>query len=177
LRFGQAVESSKFNFPGSIPGLGTLIMRYQAKSYSCGAASIVNTLRCFGKKIAEHHIWPLANTNEHGTDENGIIAALSYLGYSTSIIASNTRKEAIWELDQALALFPVILSVQQDRHWVTVISKTCGRYVVIDPANTDRSIRENGVYIMNKNELLKYWLHPYGEPAKYYGIIVRGKIV
>jgi ABC-type bacteriocin/lantibiotic exporter with double-glycine peptidase domain len=148
-------------------------MRFQTRSYSCGAAAVVNALRCFGKRIAERHIWPLADTTDDGTDEEGILKALSSLGYSTSEVKSVTKKEAVWELNQALALFPVILSVQQEKHWVTVIGMICDRYIIVDPARTERSKAENGVIMMSRRELLKYWIHPNGD-VKYYGIVVRG---
>lgn len=149
-------------------------MRFQTKSGTCGPASIVNALRCFGKRIAERRIWPLANTDEDGTDEEGMLNALTSLGYSTSEIKANTNKEAIWELNQALTLFPVILSVLQDKHWVTAIGKICDRYIIADPSRIEKSKQENGIYVMSRRELLKYWRHPNGEPAKFYGIVVRG---
>ena len=148
-------------------------MRFQTKSYSCGSAAIVNALRCFGRRIAERHVWPLADTTDDGTDEEGIVNALASLGYSTSLIQTSTKKEAVWELNQATSLFPVIISAERERHWVTIIGKVCDRYIVVDPARTLRSKRENGVFMMNKRELLKYWLNPNGND-KYYGVIVRG---
>ena len=45
-------------------------MRYQQRPYSCGAAAVVNALRCYGKRIPEKLVRSRAGTTKKdGTQE------------------------------------------------------------------------------------------------------------
>lgn len=141
-------------------------MRFQTKPYSCGAAAIVNALRCFGKRISERQIQILANTSkEYGTSEDGISNAIKSLGLIPTRFESND-KELAW--NKVIKNFPIILCVMNSNHWVTTIGTIDDRIIIVDPTNTLLNKSENGIHIVRKQELLKYWKN---KENKYFGVI------
>lgn len=147
-------------------------MKYQTKSYSCGAAAVVNALRCFGKKISEKRVMALAfTTPKDGTDEHGIISALRSLGFEGEAfelaqtgIDINLLADASWE--------PVIICIQNLQHWVTVIGNVDAGLIVIDPTRTINNKKEHGIHIVSWKDLKKMWLTRKG---LYVGITVKRK--
>ena len=147
-------------------------MRYQKTNYSCGAAAIANALRCFGKKIPERTLIKLSETNKDGADEHNIRKALTSLSYPHQEIAANTPPAI---LDPTLnSGQPIIMSVDNAKHWVTVIGKVGDRYILVDSTNTIVNKKENGVHLISRRELLRRWRCK-NEPYKYYGISVGKK--
>jgi ABC-type bacteriocin/lantibiotic exporter with double-glycine peptidase domain len=133
-------------------------MKLQRGPGTCGAAVIVNCLRVFGKKIPQKRIESLAGTTpEHGTDENGILTALASLSYVGLPYQGPAKLKAIEWLDDALHAGPVILSVENGNHWVAVVGKAVDRYIVVDSTNTKRNLKENGIHVLSKKELLRQW--------------------
>jgi ABC-type bacteriocin/lantibiotic exporter with double-glycine peptidase domain len=153
-------------------------MKYQAEPYSCGAAAVVNALRCLGHRVSEVTVRSWAGTDpDHGTDEVGIRAAIHWLGYIGSDFELTQRRRAMNKLRGALAVgSPVIISTQNAQHWVTVAAALdCGkRFLVIDPVNTAKNLGENGIHVLSARELLKTWRCRDPEFG-FYGIICRRK--
>lgn len=152
-------------------------MRFQRKPYSCGAAAVVNAVRCFGQRVAEHRVRALSSTTEkQGCDEHGIVAALRALGFD--------GETAQWgKLDDAFASLvlsvmeghPVIICTRELEHWVTVVGHLHTdprRVVVIDPDDAKKNREENGVYLVSKRDLGKIWR---SKEAGYFGIVCKGK--
>lgn len=134
-------------------------MRYQEKTWSCGAACIVNAIRSLGKKVQERTVRALAETSEaYGTNQYGMIFAIRELGYTACEFATDDRQAAWnWLRGALLAGKSVIICTEEWLHWVTVVGILGDRVVVIDPANFKVNKRENGVKIWKKNTLLKQW--------------------
>jgi ABC-type bacteriocin/lantibiotic exporter with double-glycine peptidase domain len=147
-------------------------MRLQRGPGTCGAAVIVNCLRVFGKKIPQKRIENLAGTTpELGTNEDGILTALAALSYVGHPFQEKSKNKAIEWLDEILQQGPVILSVDSANHWVAVIGKTVDRYIVIDSTNTQKNLKENGIHMQSKKDLLLHW---YNKTDKnLYGISVK----
>ncbi len=137
-------------------------MRYQRDQYSCGAAAVVNAIRCFGKKVSEQSVRSFSSTTkEKGTDEHGIIAALRGLGFDGYAFEFDSvdRAQATEQLSAMLRRGePAIICTQNFQHWVTVVGKLANdRYVIIDPSTSNENKRENGVNVLTKTSLIKTW--------------------
>jgi ABC-type bacteriocin/lantibiotic exporter with double-glycine peptidase domain len=133
-------------------------MRYQEKSWSCGAASLANACRALGKRVSERRMRALCGTTENGTDETELIQAARALGL-TATEFKGSDKGAAWAYVRAQLLEgrPSLLCVEQWQHWITAIGIVGDKVIVVDPANTVRNTAENGVWTMNRNELGKTW--------------------
>ncbi len=142
-------------------------MKYQKNTYSCGAACVVNALRCFGEKVSERKVRTFSGTtSEQGTNEYGIMAALTGLGHSGARYEVED-KEAAW--NKVTKNFPFITCVMNSQHWVTVVGVVDDRVIVVDSTNTLLNKSENGVHIVAKREFLRSWRNKDG---MYFGIIV-----
>lgn len=148
-------------------------MKLQGRHYSCGAAAVVNVFRCFGKKVSESKVRAFSSTTEEkGTDEHGIIAALRALGHD----GSTFEEEEIDEAFSRLVLYvmegtPVIICTHDSQHWVTVIGHihtNPRRVILFDPADTKKNAAENGAYALSKKDLKKIWKSREG---KFFGIV------
>jgi len=154
-------------------------MRYQCDYYSCGAAAVVNALRCLGRRVSERSVRSWANTTEaDGTNEAGICAAIKGLGFEALVFDSDYREEAVEKLQAALFYGnPVILCTQNSQHWVTVVATLDKerRYLVVDPARTIRNLSENGVTALSQRELVKTWQSRNNSApgAAFFGIVVK----
>lgn len=147
-------------------------MRYQSTNYSCGPVAIANALRVFGKKIPERKIVKLSGATKDGADEEQLITGIEALGYQATVI-SGDKPPAL--LDPTLAAGqPIVMSVMNGKHWVTVVGKVGDRYVLVDSTRTKENMKENGVHLISRRELLRRWRCP-SEPTKYYGIAIARK--
>lgn len=150
-------------------------MRYQEKWYSCGPGSIVNALRAQGVRVDERRIRPMANCEQDcGTDEDGVIAAIRALGHSASTFQDKSRNNAWRWLRGALSQGnAVIISVYFWRHWVTCVGLLGDRVIVIDPEQTKKNMKENGVHILSKDTFMAQWRSSWKASDNiYYGICV-----
>lgn len=145
-------------------------MKYQEKSHTCGLASIVNGMRCKGIRTTENKINRWAKTTKGGTDEKGMQEALSRLGCVLNVINGTSGSECWAELyDYLLKGCPVILCVDQSTHWVVAGGLIGDLVIVFDSGTNASNMRENGVAIKNKKQLLSKWRD---RSRKYYGIVI-----
>lgn len=154
-------------------------MKYQSTPYSCGAAAVVNALRCLGKKVSERVVQKVAFTTPDGTDEHGIIAALRSLGFDGTAFSGNFD-DAFSELESELSEgYPVILCTWDMQHWVTAMGKlgrdpgNGTRIVIFDPSRSKTNKAENGVKVLTKKQLRKSWKSREG---KFFGIACFKKV-
>lgn len=149
-------------------------MRFQKTCYSCGAASIVNALKCFGRNVDERKIRSLASTTaEDGTDDEGILTALDILGFNSTVFSSEKRRESLMLLKASLDEgMPVIIVSDSDTHWMTVVGRLGNKFLVFDPQRTIRNIKENGISVLGERELFRRW--NVGSSG-HYGIAVKKK--
>lgn len=133
-------------------------MRYQSTASSCGAAAVVNVLRVFGRRVAEPRVRRLAGTNADGTGAAGIVAALRGLGL-TAAEFSGDKPGIAWSWLHGSLVHGrcVIMSVDDDSHWVAAIGAVGSRVVVVDSTNVLANVRENGVHVLSRPRLLARW--------------------
>lgn len=143
-------------------------MRFQADNHTCGPVSVANAMKCFGKRISIKKITNLCGTTQkQGTNEFGIQSALSQLGFEFDVVNCHTLEEAFAEIDAGV---PIIASVVNSTHWCVFLGKIGKRTILFDPSNSDKNKKENGIHLMAKYELSKYWR---GKDNKFYGIRIR----
>lgn len=136
-------------------------MRFQEQKNSCGAASIRNALKALGKNVGEHRIRQLAGTDEDGTTEEGVIEALSRLGYRGEVYETRKVEHAQAALRKYLSEgTPLIAAVDEDTHWAIFAGTLGDRYVVVDSERTKKNKAENGVHVLDIKGLLRRWRKP-----------------
>ncbi len=148
-------------------------MRFQETKSSCGAAAIRNVLKCFGKNIGEHRLRQLAQTDEDGTSEAGVLSALDHLGFTSEVFETEKAGDAKAALSRYMkAGMPMIVAVDQDTHWATVVGQVGKRYVIVDSERTVKNKKENGVHVLDIRGLFRRWRKPDGTM---YAIAVKKK--
>lgn len=137
-------------------------MRFQSENYSCGAAAVVNALRCLGVKVPERRVSSVARTSEeNGTDENGVMDAAREFGAAAAKFENVSQKDAWrWLKSSLLEGKPVILCIDNWQHWVTAVGLLGdGSVVIVDSANTVSNMSENGTHVMKRATFMKKWKH------------------
>lgn len=149
-------------------------MKYQKSPSSCGPAAVVNALRCFGKRVSEYKVRSYTETTqEQGTNELGVMKAITSFGYSGVAFTSKKRTAGVTWLNYALSQGPVIICVDGWNHWLTVAGKCADRFIVIDSANTKNNERENGVHVYSRREIVRRWFNR--NVNELYGIAISKK--
>ncbi len=136
-------------------------MKFQSLDYSCGPASVINALRCLGIRKTEKQILKVSNTNcKNGTDEKDMIRVLTDLGLRViKHEQGNLAKAWKWLNNRIKDGNPIIISINNWAHYVTVIGAIGDRVIIFDPDGKGIPGKENGVYVLNKRQLKKKWLH------------------
>ena len=140
-------------------------MRYQQRPYSCGAAAVVNALRCYGKRIPEKLVRSRAGTTKKdGTQEEPMKEALKSFGFTGDSFDHRVLATAVDELQVHVGFGrPIVICVQKDQHWVVIVGMLGpDRYVVIDSARTEYNKEENGVRVLSRKQLSKFWKNKRG---------------
>jgi ABC-type bacteriocin/lantibiotic exporter with double-glycine peptidase domain len=138
-------------------------VKRQAKSYWCGLASIANALEVLGIRRSQREIDRLCHVSpEAGCDEVEMKRALLANGCDVDEWPGIDCDTALRWVDGCMGDgMPVILCVDDDEHWVTVIG-TCGpRYIVFDPS------RNAGIEVHSPPSLAARWVNAAGD---YYGL-------
>jgi len=149
-------------------------MRFQSGPGYCGAAAIVNALRCFGERIPENRVAAHAKTTVQGTDEHGIKACLEHFGYSYEDISEikyvKAEKQLITHLSHPKPR-PIIMLAESGNHWVTAVGMLGDSVIIFDSQNYAWNHAENGVHVIKAGKNLRgFWL-PYEN--KRYAIVVK----
>ena len=133
-------------------------MKFQQLPYSCGPASIVNALRCFGVRRAEKTIRRACKTTQEGTNEEDIVRVLTDLGFhATKHEQGKYAKAWKWLYNKLKEGSPVILAVRNWSHYVTAIGLMGDRIIIADSDSDSKT--ENGFLVLNKRRLKKFWYH------------------
>lgn len=154
-------------------------MKFQKDSYSCGVYAVMNAAKCFGIDLKRRDITKYSKTTrENGTSEKGILKALDGNGMvgEDFTFDKSEAQDAFELLDEVLAgpcVNPVILSVDNDNHWCTLIGKIGNKYILFDSDRSKYNKEENGIHVISQSELDNYWK---SQRSKYYCIIVDQKI-
>lgn len=147
-------------------------MKFQRDRYSCGVLAIVNGARALGVRLSERGVRAHTGTTKDGTTQHGILNALERLGFSKSVEFSIADKDTAFlqVLTSVEAGEPVILSVEEDRHWVVVFGALGKRVLTFDSWNSQNNKAEAGVEVWSAHALRKWWTK---QDGKYYGIVMR----
>ena len=145
-------------------------MRFQDKPGTCGEAAVVNTLRAFGIKLSEKKVCKQTETDEHGTNEFGIMPALRYFGLTVEEF-KGTKPTISWQWLHGALMHGrvIILCVDSWNHWVAAIGTLQDRIIIVDSSCTKANQAENGVHVLSRSRLLRRWAMKGGD-CKYYGI-------
>ena len=150
-------------------------MRYQTTEYNCGPAALQNALKALRKHVTQDKLAELAGTTTDGTDDEGLKRAVVALGFGVDEISCTSQGQAFGRLYGALLVGrPVVLCVDRWSHWVTAIGCIGTRVLLAEPGRYPYSVRENGLYVLDKDRLCKRWRAAHrvtgaGGP-KYYGL-------
>jgi hypothetical protein len=133
-------------------------MRYQARKFTCGPASICNALSAYGTYVKEEDA---CETSPNGTDSKAIVAGIRKHGRAAEEFKSRDSLVAITWLDTSIRLgAPVILCVDAWTHWVACIGSIGDRYLVADSAHMELIVPYTSL------ELVDRWKHD----KRFYGI-------
>lgn len=139
------------------------LVRAQRKGYWCGIASIANALEVLGIRRTQRSIAKLCDVRpEVGTDETEMKRALLANGCDVDEWSDTSMYHALmWAGGCVDSGRPVILCVDNDEHWVTVIGLCGTRFIVFDPS------RNSGIEIHEESSLAARWVNADGV---YYGL-------
>jgi hypothetical protein len=88
----------------------------------------------------------------NGTDEIGLEKAAKYFKCKMKYFRRETATDAVAALSRHLRKgYPVILSVDDWGHWITIVTRQQGKYVVVD------SSLENVITIYSANQIARRW--------------------
>ena len=149
-------------------------MYFQKRSYWCGPASTQIALRILGRSVSQSKLAELMNTTEDaGTDEYGIIKALSDLNCNFDELRFDHSGLAKKQLATLSTGWPIILCVDQWTHWVCLAGGCGERYFMFDPAREHLNKKTNGVQALTLKRLMERWRtakHVREGGPTYYGI-------
>lgn len=131
---------------------------------------VLNAARALGKVLKEADVRAHTATIEQGTTEHGIKNALERLGFSHADFTFSVGDRTWLVIQESIkAGNPVILSVDNQDHWIVAIGVVGDRLVVFDSWFAKWNRNENGVHVMTKAQVIK-WMR-YGE-NQFYGMCV-----
>lgn len=125
----------------------------QPNDYTCGPFALKYAMNMFGVFVSDGLIIEKSGARWwDGVDEVGLERAANFFNFKFKPFNSNVKSKAIKLLNENLKNnYPCILSVDNWKHWITVVNHTKSKYVIINSG-------ENKVfYSLNTEELLEYW--------------------
>ena len=138
--------------------LSYLKMKRQSKPWTCGPATVRNTLRAFGHKVSEDTISGLCSTTPNGTDEMGITYALRHLGYQAEEYHSSSKSNSWAWLHGSLSTGSfVILCLESWEHWAVAIGRCGDRITIVDPSNFKYNVAELNTHVWARDWLMHKW--------------------
>lgn len=147
-------------------------MKIQKTKYTCGPASIVNVLKCFGINTKESVVRQYSDTDTCGTEDAGVIKALEHFKFKVlQHEQDNYNKAWKWLRKQVLSGMPAIIAVENWGHYVAIIGVIGNKVVMFDPSYSQNNKKENGVYVLSKIELDLVWKNKYN--SLYTGLAVK----
>ena len=144
-------------------------MILQSDQFSCGAASLVNALRAIGQSLNIKAAARLAGTHPvNGTTDAGLLRALRNLGFHPQQLSVlDDFHQAIAALRGRLMMGdPVLLSVDNDEHWVVAIGIIGQRVIVVDSASGDLTL------VVDASTLKSRWMIHHKSHDFYTGIVI-----
>lgn len=114
-------------------------MRYQARAFSCGPATLSNIFSIYGRIIPEEQA---CRFSVDGTSASQLKAGISKHGFAHEEVSFRDSGDAVDWLSTSLSLGTcVILCVDNWSHWVAVIGRLGDFFLVADPAHEELVLR------------------------------------
>lgn len=127
-------------------------MKLQPNEYSCGIYAVFNLLKALNIKATITGISKFTGTTpEKGTNEFGVLNALTNFNVNTEVINSKVK-----DLPVDLTL-PMVICINNFNHWAVIIAKIENNYILIDSLNTEQNKKVNGIHVLNRKSLTKKW--------------------
>ncbi|HPN38193.1 MAG TPA: cysteine peptidase family C39 domain-containing protein [Melioribacteraceae bacterium] len=135
----------------------------QPNDYTCGPFSLKYAMNIFGVFISDGLIIEKSGARWwDGVDEVGLERAANFFNFKFKPFNTNNKTKAIKLLNEQLKNnYPCILSVDNWKHWITVVNNTKSEYVVINSGVS------KVFYTLKTNELIDYWAY-YNEESDFY---------
>lgn len=97
-----------------------------------------------------------------GTDEKGILRALRQLGGEYGVTASeyhtaNRNNAWQWLRGSLIDGRVVIFCIRRWSHWIVTLGINGDRIAIFDPYPSKKNLKNNGIQIFTKSELMKKW--------------------
>lgn len=140
----------------------------QFNRYACGVFSILNAISSLGGESTYDEVYAaIGTTSREGTSDTGILSGLSSLGYR-GWQYSGKNPDAAWRyVRENCGTTPVVLAVDNWKHWV-VATGLSGRQVIVIDSDPNTRRNEAGAIVYKKQPLLERWKHR----GEYYAIRV-----
>lgn len=125
-------------------------MLLQNTQADCGPAALHNALEVLGQRRSMDELRDLCRmTAQDGVDERKMIRAVGLLkescGLEPWLIKENRRLPALGQLLLAFRRGrPIICGVDQDEHWVTLLTDAGERFLVADSDNASMVLSYDG---------------------------------
>lgn len=153
-------------------------MELQQRKFSCGPAAARAVLYVLGHhKVTEAALRRWAGTTPDGTDERGMLRAISHYGHKGKEYQAESGKKSWAWLKNILGRGkPVLLCVDEWDHWVAAVGRLGGKVLIFDPDSSGgRRKKYSGLVVYDEKDLLGRWAYHDPETNKnaYYGISVQ----
>lgn len=113
-------------------------MKYQQKWFNCGPAALGNALECLNIKVSQDELDRLCGSTLQGTNEKGLIRAITKLGLEPRIISNRNAQSVVTTIGTSIYNSrPVIACVDNWEHWFAVVGLLGIKYIVVDSATED----------------------------------------
>ena len=113
-------------------------MRYQSRKSSCGPAALANALEAIGVVRSEDELGVLSKQDVNGTSSVNLRKAAEATGVETVLVNEQRDEVAEWCINSHInAGHSGLLVVDNDEHWVAIIGRLNGTYIVADSADND----------------------------------------
>lgn len=129
----------------------------QPNRWSCGTLAILNAITALGGETDYETVYrAVGNTVRDGTDEYGILEGLIELGYRGWEYKGKNPDSAWRYVSERCGEYPIVLLVDDWRHWVVATGKLGNKVVVVD-SDPNKKKNESGALVLSKPELLERW--------------------
>lgn len=111
------------------------ILRGQKQYNDCGPTCFANALNALGYDIKIEQANKLCNLQKEGTDSFDLIRAFERYGFDGKEQVHNTKLKAWqWLMQDTKRGLPIVLSVDNDTHWLLVLRAGKTSVQIIDPS-------------------------------------------
>ena len=106
----------------------------QETRYSCGASAIRNCISALGGQVpSEKYVRRIAGTTINGTNETGIVKALSKLGYQCESYYTENTLNYKNKLSKVLQAGSVAITIIDNQiHWIAVVGYSNRKITFVD---------------------------------------------